>query len=68
MFASYGAAVMENRFSGNKLIDLHKSIYNTPFVFMGFASFKISGGLPLEFSTSVDDEMFLELSSSRVFD
>ena len=35
-FVSYGAGINEKNFGSTKVYDLHKNVYNSPYVFYGF--------------------------------
>lgn len=67
-FASYGGGFNEKNFDGTKVYDIHKIIYPNPYVFFGFMGFKLSGSGPFGYTSNVDDNFLMKLSSSRNFD
>ena len=67
-FASYGSSFTQIDFQGTKTYDLHRMIYNSPYVFMGFSNFKLSGAQVLAFTLNINEDMLLSIDSNRPFD
>ena len=37
-YVSYGKIIREQNFASTKVFDLHKNVYNSPYVFYGFTN------------------------------
>lgn len=66
-FASYGGGFNEKNFATTKVYDIHKIIYPSPYVFYGFMGMKLSHSGSFGFTSSVDDNLQLKISSSHNF-
>ena len=67
-FASYGSSLTQIDFQGTKTFDLHRMIYNSPYVFIGFSNLKLTGTKVLAFTLNINEDMLLSLDSNRPFD
>lgn len=66
-FASYGSSLTQIDFQGTKTFDLHRMIYNSPYVFIGFSNLKLAGTKVLAFTLNINEDMLLSLDSNRPF-
>lgn len=67
-FGSYGGQFSQSKYSGTSNSDISNSLYQTPYIFHGFNLVSLSDSQPLSLTSSVDSNLVLTVTASRVID
>jgi hypothetical protein len=65
-FGAFGGQIARSGFSGEESVDISRTLYQTPYTFYGFNLLSIEGSLPMSFSSKIDENFVLSISSSCV--
>lgn len=67
-FGSYGGQYSQSQFSGTVSSDISNTLYQTPYIFLGFNLLSITSKQAISFSSVVDSNFVLTVSTSRMID
>lgn len=65
-FGAFGGQIARSGFSGEESVDISRTLYQTPYNFYGFNLLNIEGSLPMSFSSKIDENFVLTVSSNCV--